>query len=116
MQSKQAPKAKDRTAAILLAAVGGLVSWAYTYKKDKLKFWICLAWYGLVVIAALMILRELYATVDLEAGTTDLESIRTKAKWLYLSVPVNMGFWVWAVIDAVRRPDAWYKQYPNYSE
>ena len=115
-QLQQAPKAKDKTASVILAVISGPAAWAYTYKKDQLKFWICMAWYVLCIIAVVVVLRELYAEFDLGAEKADLESVATKAKWLYLSIPINIGVWVWAIIDAVRKPAAWYQQYPNYSE
>lgn len=114
---QQTPKAKDKTAAVVLVALSGPVAWAYTYKRDKLKFWICMAWYVLVIIAIIVVLSELYAEFDMGVVEgVDLQSVDTKANWLYVSLPINVAIWVWAVIDTVRKPDAWYQQYPNYSK
>ena len=115
-QLQQAPKAKNKTTSVIWAVISGPGTWAYTYKKDQLKFWICMAWYVLFTIAIAVVLGELYAELGMAAEGADFESVVTKIKWLSVSIPINMGVWVWAIIDAVRKPAAWYQQYPNYSE
>ena len=116
MKNQQAPKAKDRTAAIIIAVFAGPVTWAYTYKKDKLKFWICMALYVLLIVAVIIVLQELYAEVDVGRDGANLESAETKTNWLLLAMPIGWAVWIWSIVDAIRRPDAWYQQYPNNTE
>jgi hypothetical protein len=76
---------KDKSAAVLLAVFLPPWNWLYTYKRDAAKFWIGLS---------LMFLGALLALV-------------------FIGFFVIFGVWLWAVIDAASKPEAYYRQFPN---
>ncbi|MDA8398965.1 MAG: hypothetical protein M0008_02785, partial [Actinomycetota bacterium] len=69
---------------ILLAVFLSFWAWAYTYRRDRFKFWV-----GLVVATGGMFVP--------------VESLGT--------VMVT-GVWIWAIADAVVKSADWYRQYP----
>ncbi len=112
---------KDKTASILLAALLGPWTWVYTYEKDKVKFWISLSIQLICVIAIVIFLRELYAAADAigigSSEDTDLTGFESWSPFLQIAVLLGgLGTWAWAIIDVVRKPETWYKRYPNFTE
>lgn len=81
---------KDKTAAILLAVFLSGWTWLYTYSKDSVKFWIFIG----VGIANFVL------------------SICTLSIWLWVAIPVSLGFHIWAIVDAAARPQSFYSNYP----
>lgn len=75
---------KDKTIAVLLAVFLGGWTWCYTYQADKKKFWWSLALSVLGTILTLVLVGFL----------------------------IVFGVWLWAVIDAAKRPDEFYRKYP----
>jgi len=83
---------KDKTAAIVIAIIGGPLTWLYTYKKDLAKFAIGFGspfFIGFIGGAARS--KELTA----------------------LSVLATLGAWIWSIIDASIKRKEWYENYPN---
>ena len=76
---------RSKTAAVLLAVFLSFWTWLYTYQRSKAKFWTGLA---LVVVGF---------PLDL----------------MVIGLFLQAGVWLWAVIDAATRPDAFYTRYPN---
>jgi len=76
---------KDKTAAVLLAIFLAPWNWVYTYKRDSAKFWI-----GISVMVVGLILT-----------------------FVGIGLLMIFGIWLWAVIDAATKPDAFYRQFPN---
>jgi hypothetical protein len=76
---------KDKTVAILLAVFLSFWSWLYTYQRDKQKFWT-----GLV----------------LGFGSAVLS-------FLIFPLVIPFGIWIWAIIDVCRKPDIYYRQFPQ---
>lgn len=80
---------KSKATSILLAVLFGYFSWLYTYREDSAKFWTALA-----VSAVNFVL-----------------SIFTLGIWLFVAIPVGIGFWIWSIVDAASKQDAWYGNY-----
>ena len=76
------PRSKRR--AVLLAVFLSFWTWAYTYRRDRKKFWAGL----LVAIAGLCV------------------------PVTYLGTMVMLAVWCWAIADTVVKPRAWYGSYP----
>jgi hypothetical protein len=74
---------KSKTTAILLAVFLGFWTWVYTYKTDKVKFWVGLASCLLIVVPVVGLI------------------------WVFL------GIRIWAIIDVCVKPDGYYQQFPN---
>ena len=78
---------KSKTVSLLLAVFFGFWSWLYTYKKDLIKFWICL---GLMIGSAVVLGRVYWVAV----------------------ITYVIG-WTMALIDAIRRPKSFFQDYSN---
>ncbi len=96
--------AKDKTVAILLAALlgffflSGFWTWLYTYERDKSKFWIGLGvvWGGFIggwILGVLTLGILLFVPI--------------------LALFAGLGISIWAVVDAASRPDSFYRMYPH---
>ena len=111
---------KDKTASILLAVLSGPWTWVYTYKKDGVKFWIGLSIQLICVVAIIIFLRELYATVDVVLESSEDADLTSFENWsLFLRIATllgSLGVWTWAIVDVLRKPEAWYKHYPHFPE
>jgi preprotein translocase subunit SecF len=77
---------KNKIGAIVMAVLFGYWTWSYTYEKDAQKFWISLA----SCIFLLAPLRFFGAAGAIFSGLGAL------------------AIWVWAIVDAVRRPEEFY--------
>ncbi len=89
----QAHSKRNKITAVLLAIFVGIFGWIYTYQKDKKKFWA-----SLVLELALLV----------AASVTNLFAVYII---YYLG---GLGVYIWVIVDAVRRPEAFFTQYPNY--
>lgn len=76
---------KDRSVAILLALFLSFVTWSYTYRRDARKFWL-----GLVLTVA--------------------SGLLALASWGF--AVVGVAVWIVAVVDATRRDERWYLDFP----
>ena len=117
---------KNKTLAILISLLLGPFAWVYTYEKDKRKFWFGLAVSTVVfVIFFLVILYQFEIfnrAIDsaLESGSsnfeTTFEETQNSMRMILMVIPLGLlqsAVWIWAIIDAVRRPTSWYDRYPN---
>ena len=82
---------KSKTTAVLLAVFLGFQTWMYTYERDAWKFWTCFA----------------------ISGANVLLSLVTLGAWLFVAVPVGLGIWIWAIVDAGARSQQFYDLYPS---
>jgi hypothetical protein len=80
---------KSKTTAILLAVFLGFWTWIYTYREDGAKFW----------IACVVGVVNFFL------------AIATLGIWLLISIPVGIGFWIWAIVDTAGKSDEWYAAY-----
>lgn len=89
--------ARQKTIAVLIAILGGPWTWAYTYKRDSMKFWL-----GLSVPIALSTVSGFLIAVSPSTGTL-----------VIFLVTLSMIFIVWAVsiVLALVRPANWYRNY-----
>ena len=88
----QVNKGKSKTAAVLLAVFLSPFNWLYTYKKDKVKFWIALPF---EVIATIII-----ATISLFVPFT-----------MKLGFLISLPFWIWAIVDSSTKGKEWYEKF-----
>jgi hypothetical protein len=86
---KQPIELKTRKIAIILAVCVGIFAFIYTYKRDAVKFWLCLgfAFLGGIIVASMF-----------------------GPGWSFL---VGLGFWIYAMKSVSDRPDSFYENYPN---
>ncbi len=118
MQShtQQPVPSKDKTIAIVLAVFLSFWTWLYTYKKSKKKFWIALIIVGSIVVITIfgvvveffIIRAENTETTSTIFALISLIQIFLGIAWI-LSLP---AIYIWAIIDAATKPEAWYKQWP----
>jgi hypothetical protein len=87
---------KTKVSAVILTILFGLFGWLYTYKKNKVKFWVALA----IVIFLLIIYL---ATAELVIGALILP-------FFYV---VSFGLWLWALLDNALKPNSFFENYPN---
>lgn len=120
-----APKLKTKTAAVLLAVFLGYWSWLYTFKRDKLKFFIGV---GVGVVAFIVGIASVVANISvitareacIEAAYVDLQAI---LNCYYIYAPdytvayifgfVAFGVNIWAIVDAARKKQDYFTNYPN---
>jgi hypothetical protein len=91
-RTTQLRKPKSKSVAIGLAVAFGLISWLYTYKKDKHKFWI-----------------SFIITVSILVSSSSVPG------WLVLDlallwVPTT---WLWPLVTTAVRPSEFYQEYPR---
>ena len=109
---------KNKNLAILLALFTGFFVWAYTYQKDKWKFWITLTVTVIVFIAFAIIVFSHIAAFE-RAFTSPyalLEEEQNLTSKIQLAGPLVLVpnlIWILGVVDAIRRPARWYRNYPN---
>jgi hypothetical protein len=81
---------KTKTPAVLLAVFLGGWAWLYTYRADLSKFWISIGVGFFIFI--------------LNFGAPGIGIL-------------NLGFWVWSIVDVASKTDQWYatywQRYPN---
>lgn len=97
---------RAKRTAVLLALFFSFFAWRYTYRTDRLKFW---AGFTLVVapasIAAMSYLPGFVST------TTNAEEVSSLYTFSLITLISWCFFLVWALIDAIRRPKAFYSNY-----
>ncbi|MBA7680782.1 hypothetical protein ES703_89103 [subsurface metagenome] len=109
-QSKEVPTVthKNRTAAVVLAVFFNYLSWLYTYKRSRIKFWIALS--------ISMIWNFLYF-VSIFGTISDKQSINyyfaNYGTWAWLASFFGIGVWIWAIIDNATKPNSFYENYPK---
>jgi len=82
---------KDKGIAILLAVFLGFWTWLYTYQEDSGKFWVALSisvLNGVLLVAAFGL-------------------------WVFLFWIPAVLMWVWPIVDAAAKDQAWYDSYPS---
>ncbi len=98
---------KSKTTSVLLAVFLSFWSYLYSYKQDKVKFWVSLA--GSVTAASLLFLVILLDSAGffLSLWVSD----RDNDLWLYphyfaqlLVLITNLSIWITAVIVSARKP------------
>ena len=77
------PRSKRR--AVLFAVLFSFWTWVYTYRRDRFRFWMGLS------------LNLFGALVPAHA----------------LGESVFLFVWIWALVDTVTKPKAWYRGYPD---
>jgi hypothetical protein len=119
-----APTVKSKTPAVLLAVFLGYWTWLYTFKKDKVKFFIALPVSMIAGIVAMVsyfvnytaqqALVECYTNALLGYYDMSLcETYSTNYTGLYLGGAIGWGIWLWAVIDTARKKQDYFTNYPN---
>lgn len=93
---------KDKTVSVILAVFLSGWTWLYTYSKDSAKFWIYL---GVGLAISLILAVSFIVSLD----SYEPESVLTGP--LVLAYLNGFAFWLWAVIDAARKPREWYESY-----
>ena len=76
---------RSKRIALVLAFFFSFWTWCYTYRKDRMKFWVAL---GLDTLGVLLP----------HAG---------------IGFVVLTGVWIWAMVDAALKPANWYRRYPS---
>lgn len=119
-----APKVKTKTNAILLAVFFGYWAWLYTFKRDKLKFFVGLG-VGLVANVVALVsyllnygvqqqLIQCYTRALLNGYDLDLcNGYKTNYVGVWIGVVIAWGVWLWAVIDTARKKNDFFTNYPN---
>jgi DNA-directed RNA polymerase subunit RPC12/RpoP len=80
---------KSKTVSIVLAVLFGFWSWLYTYRKDRIKFWSFLGLIlGLIIVFGF--------TINV---------------FILAAVGIYVIGWIIALIDAVRRPNSFFRDY-----
>ena len=87
-------KMKSKKIAIFLAIILSIFSWIYTYRKNYKKFWISLSL--TIFFMALGLILFIYYNIELN-----------------FPYVINLGFWIWAIVDNSVRNDNFYLNYPN---
>jgi len=87
-------KKKSKKIAVVLAIIFSIFSWIYTYKKNYKKFWISLSL--TIFFIALGLILFIYYNVELN--------------FPYF---INLGLWIWAIVDNSVKNDDFYLNYPN---
>jgi RNA polymerase subunit RPABC4/transcription elongation factor Spt4 len=98
---------KSKTTAVLMAVFLSAWTWVYTWKANKKKFWIALGLWAvetiLFVAGANMAKNQLVCNQSggctIHSGSAGLVAFA----WL-----IGLGIWLWAIIDASTKSQAYY--------
>ncbi len=97
---------RSKRTAIVLALLFSFFAWTYTYKTDRLKFW---AGFTLSAAPALLAtMSYLPGFVSTSPNQEEVNSLYTFSVLAWISWSL---FVVLALIDAIRRPNSFYKNY-----
>ena len=94
--------AKSKTTAVVLAVFLSFWSWLYTYRDNKVKFWVSLP---LELLRWLSIFAQVIYDLNCYyscSGTTGFSVFQ-----FFVGFPI----WLWAVIDNARKPREYYEKY-----
>ena len=118
-------KPKSKSVAIMLAILFGLAAWAYTYKKDKKKFWIALGLsailiiiFSVAIIAMLSDIFELLSASDFLTANNSVdlgERITGNLPPLIAPLIGLLLLWLWTIFDVAKKPSSWYESYSPQS-
>ena len=116
--------AKTKTTAVLLAVFLGWWSWLYTFKVNKVKFFIG-AGVGLIALIINISVTvtnagnaDMYTACidDFLYGTATLDQCVPYAPTyggMYFAGFLSFGVWLWCLIDNARKPQTFYQNFPN---
>lgn len=99
---QQSP-AKSKRVAVVLAVFFAQWSWLYTYRDNKVKFWVTLP-LELIYIGAVL-LQLLYSLTCTSYYCTG------SGGFSIVQFLIGFPLWLWAVIDNSRKPRQYYEQY-----
>lgn len=117
-------KTKTKTAAVLLAVFLNCWTWLYTFKRDKVKFFIGLG-LGFIssVISTVSYLTNVgvqqqsfscyYSALVNYTDSSFCEIYKTDYTGAYIGSAIGFGIWLWAVIDTARKKQDYFTNYPN---
>jgi hypothetical protein len=88
IQVQQRYGGKSKTRALILALLFSYWTWLYTFKRDRIKFFIAL-------ILALAAFAGYYVI----------------SRFSYFSLAVSLILWVWPLVDTLRKRPEWYAGY-----
>ncbi|MFM1784036.1 MAG: zinc-ribbon domain [Actinomycetota bacterium] len=121
---------KSKTTAVVLAVFFGFWSWLYTFKVNKIKFFIGL---GVSFVASMVQISSLIFNLEsldyyvaclddaIYYGATSIEAVEECALYqpdyssIFLASSITFGIWLWALIDNARKSANFYSGYPNAS-
>ena len=118
-----ATKFKLKTTSVLLAVFLGYWTWLYTFKKDKVKFFIGLgvglmsSVIGLVSYVINNRIQDQLVSCYTSAimGYYDMDLCTSTYKYSftlsYITMFIGFGVWLWAVIDSARKPKSFFDNY-----
>jgi hypothetical protein len=107
---------KSKTTAVLLAVFLSYWTWLYSYKNDAIKFYLALSYNVGIVVANLLIVREL---IHIYIGDYNPSPLADQVNWILFQVVPNDPTWsiyfpatyfasfvIWllAIISAARKP------------
>ncbi len=104
---------KSKVNSVLLAVFLGPVTWLYTYKRDKTKFWIG---FGATTILGIVSLVPLVSLItSAMAGALDLMDMAdaiSGAMGIYgLLSLAGTALWLWSIVDTAVKKQEWYDNY-----
>lgn len=100
---------RSKTVAVVLAVFLSFWTWAYTWREDKVKFWI-----GLGVETVLLVLGIATATARRIASAQLGVTHPRHGPILGLFFLVAFGIWIWAIVDQARKSPEWYAAYGRH--
>lgn len=108
VKSEDAPK--NKVTAVVLAALFGFWSWAYTYGRNAKYFWIG---FGISLFLGLFFIPSIGVMMLYE--TSDTLSIADGLAAFYFALLGiwAISSWLWALIDNAVKPSSFYENYPN---
>jgi len=95
--------ARSKTAAVLLAVFLTFWSWLYTWRVNKVKFLI-----GLGLEIGVLVLSVATGTTKNYAGGSTFHFGLFGLVFL-----VDLGVWIWAIVDNATKDQNWYASYPG---
>ena len=88
IQAQQRYSSKSRAVALILSVLFSYWTWLYTFKRDRIKFFIAL----ILAIAAFI-------------------GYYVISRLAYFSLAVSLILWVWPLVDTLRKTPDWYAGY-----
>ena len=118
MNNLKQKKAKDKKTAVILACIPwGILTWVYTYKKDKKKLFKNLSavvFWLVVILGAYKLPETKFVEEWLVQNNIEIELsqlILLIVSFVVLALTIILD-WAKALRKAIKRSETWYKGYP----
>lgn len=98
---------KSKVTAVVLAALFGYWSWAYTYGRNAKYFWIG---FGISIFLGIFFIPSIAVVTARKIGEATTADMLVAFYFVLLGLWA-LGSWLWALVDNATKPNSFYENY-----